>query len=157
MRPKIAKAGAKQRTGIEEINRAITQMDGVTQQNAALVEQAAAAAQPMQEQTERLSQRVSIFKLGATVSMPDAGRAAARIVDVTPKPVQLPSKTARNFSAKAIAAAVQGDDSRESFQAGALHIALISPPSMRIAEPVIHFAAGDTRKAINSPISSGWP
>ena len=111
----ISAASREQRTGIEEINRAITQMDGVTQQNAALVEQAAAAAQSMQEQAERLSQAVSIFKLGDSVAVPDTARAAAKIVDVTPKPVQLPRKAVKDLSAKAIAAAAQGDDSWESF------------------------------------------
>lgn len=49
--------------GIDEINRAVTQMDEVTQQNAALVEQAAAAAQSMQEQASGLANTVSVFKL----------------------------------------------------------------------------------------------
>src|SRR5690606_29689712 len=41
------------------------------------------------------------------------------------------------------------------FHDAAHYMALISPPSMRSADPVIHFAAGDTRKAISSAISSG--
>ncbi|MGC7974524.1 methyl-accepting chemotaxis protein, partial [Salmonella enterica] len=56
-------ASSEQSTGIEEINRAITQMDEVTQQNAALVEEAAAAAQSLQDQAGRLSQVVSVFKI----------------------------------------------------------------------------------------------
>ncbi|ADJ66081.1 HAMP domain-containing protein [Herbaspirillum seropedicae] len=59
----ISAASNEQSTGIEEINRAITQMDEVTQQNAALVEEAAAAAQSLQDQAARLSQVVSVFKL----------------------------------------------------------------------------------------------
>jgi methyl-accepting chemotaxis protein len=59
----ISSASHEQSTGIEEINRAITQMDEVTQQNAALVEQAAAAAQSLQDQAARLSEVVSVFKL----------------------------------------------------------------------------------------------
>ena len=47
----------------EQINQAITQMDQVTQQNAALVEEAAAAAQSMQEQAGNLVEAVSVFKL----------------------------------------------------------------------------------------------
>ncbi|MFZ3160560.1 MAG: methyl-accepting chemotaxis protein, partial [Rhodoferax sp.] len=47
----------------EQINQAITQMDQVTQQNAALVEEAAAAAASLQEQANGLSQVVSVFKL----------------------------------------------------------------------------------------------
>jgi methyl-accepting chemotaxis protein len=59
----ISAASHEQSTGIEEINRAITQMDEVTQQNAALVEEAAAAAQSLQEQAGKLTQVVSVFKL----------------------------------------------------------------------------------------------
>jgi methyl-accepting chemotaxis protein-1 (serine sensor receptor) len=60
----IEAAGREQTLGIEQINQAITQMDQVTQQNAALVEEAAAAAQSLQEQAGGLSQVVSVFKLG---------------------------------------------------------------------------------------------
>ncbi|NVD74035.1 hypothetical protein HUX88_26405 [Duganella sp. BJB1802] len=56
-------AGNEQTSGIEQINRAIIQMDSVTQQNAALVEEAAAAAQSMQEQSAKLAGLVSIFTL----------------------------------------------------------------------------------------------
>ena len=59
----IADASEEQRIGIEQVNFAITQMDQVTQQNAALVEQAAAAAAAMQEQSAQLAQSVSVFKL----------------------------------------------------------------------------------------------
>ncbi|WP_194722688.1 methyl-accepting chemotaxis protein [Noviherbaspirillum malthae] len=58
----ITSASQEQSTGIEEINRAISQMDQVTQQNAALVEQAAAAAESMQDQAANLTQLVSVFK-----------------------------------------------------------------------------------------------
>src|SRR5450830_424452 len=60
----ITAAGQEQSTGIEEVNRAITQMDEMTQQNAALVEQAAAAAESMEEQAANLAHAVSAFKLG---------------------------------------------------------------------------------------------
>jgi methyl-accepting chemotaxis protein len=59
----ISAASQEQSVGIDEINRAVTQMDEVTQQNAALVEEAAAAAQSLQDQARNLSQVVSVFKL----------------------------------------------------------------------------------------------
>ena len=62
----IATASEQQSSGIEQINLAITQMDEVTQQNAALVEQAAASAQSMQDQAERLAAGVAKFKLART-------------------------------------------------------------------------------------------
>jgi len=57
----ITDASKEQSTGIDEINHAITQMDQVTQQNAALVEQAAAAAQSLQDQARKLSTTVGAF------------------------------------------------------------------------------------------------
>jgi len=59
----ISLASDEQTRGIEQINHAITQMEQVTQQNAALVEEAAAAAVSMQTQTKHLADVVSIFKL----------------------------------------------------------------------------------------------
>ncbi|MRT31134.1 MULTISPECIES: methyl-accepting chemotaxis protein [Herbaspirillum] len=59
----ISAASREQSAGIEEVNRAITQMDQVTQQNAALVEEAAAAAASMQDQAAQLAQLVSVFRL----------------------------------------------------------------------------------------------
>jgi methyl-accepting chemotaxis protein len=60
----ITAASGEQSTGIGHVNTAITEMDSVTQQNAALVEQAAAAAGSMQEQAANLAELVSRFKLG---------------------------------------------------------------------------------------------
>jgi methyl-accepting chemotaxis protein len=59
----ITAAGREQASGIQQINDAIVQMDQTTQQNAALVEQAAAAASTLQGQAKRLQQSVSIFLL----------------------------------------------------------------------------------------------
>ena len=61
----ITTASHEQEKGIEQINRAIGEMDSVTQQNAALVEQAAAAAESLQDQSLKLAQVVSAFKLDA--------------------------------------------------------------------------------------------
>ncbi len=62
----ISNASEEQSQGIAQVNDAITQMDQVTQQNAALVEQAAAAAESMQEQSAKLADVVSVFKLHDT-------------------------------------------------------------------------------------------
>ena len=58
----IAAASAEQSTGIEEVNGAVSQMDEMTQQNAALVEQAAAAAESLLEQATSMTEAVAIFK-----------------------------------------------------------------------------------------------
>ena len=59
----IANASAEQSAGIEQVNLSIIEMDSMTQQNAALVEEAAAAAQSLQDQAGELARVVSIFKL----------------------------------------------------------------------------------------------
>lgn len=61
--PLPAVASDEQGRGIEQVNRAIGQIDEVTQQNAALVEEAAAAAQSLDEQATRLSGTVSVFRV----------------------------------------------------------------------------------------------
>ncbi len=79
----ITAASQEQSSGIEEVNRAIGQMDEMTQQNAALVEQAAAAAESMQEQAVQLAQAVSVFKLegdgqGAAIGLATAAALPAK-------------------------------------------------------------------------------
>ena len=76
----ISAASDEQRVGIEQVSQAITQMDEVTQQNAALVEEAAAAAGSMQDQANTLTQVVSAFKLDSSVAhgMPQARKPQAR-------------------------------------------------------------------------------
>ncbi len=59
----ISAASVEQSDGIEQVNHAITQMDEVTQQNAALVEQAAAAAESLEEQGHTLSNLAAVFKI----------------------------------------------------------------------------------------------
>ena len=64
----IATASAEQSHDIEEVNRAVVDMDDMTQKTAALVEQAAAAAESLHEQAEQLSKNVGIFKLAQDLS-----------------------------------------------------------------------------------------
>jgi methyl-accepting chemotaxis protein len=59
----IAEASGEQSMGIQEIGQAVGQMDEMTQQNAALVEQAAAAAESLEEQAEHLAAVLDVFKL----------------------------------------------------------------------------------------------
>jgi methyl-accepting chemotaxis protein len=75
----ITHASQEQTGGIEQVNQAIGQMDQVTQQNAALVEEAAAAAGSMQDQAAQLAQVVGVFKLaGPALAAPAAPAAPAR-------------------------------------------------------------------------------
>jgi methyl-accepting chemotaxis protein len=74
----ITSASQEQTSGIEQINVAVAQMDQVTQQNASLVEEAAAAAESMQEQAAKLAQIVAVFKLDASAPL-SAPRANPRL------------------------------------------------------------------------------
>jgi methyl-accepting chemotaxis protein-1 (serine sensor receptor) len=69
----IATASREQADGIGQVNGAVADMDGVTQQNAALVEQAAAAAASLQDQAQRLTEVVAVFKVNTS-----------QVIDVTP-------------------------------------------------------------------------
>ena len=59
----ITAASDEQAQGIEEINFALTRMDDATQQNAALVEEAAAAAKSLEEQTRNLAATIGSFRI----------------------------------------------------------------------------------------------
>ncbi len=74
----ISAASQEQSSGIEQVNQAIVQMDQVTQQNAALVEEASAAAESMQEQARGLVAAVSVFKLTHGAAAGPAASPAAR-------------------------------------------------------------------------------
>jgi methyl-accepting chemotaxis protein len=78
----ISAAGREQELGIGQINQAVIEMDSVTQQNAALVEEAAAAAESLQDQAGKLMQVVSIFRLDGAVP---ATRSTARVALLTPR------------------------------------------------------------------------
>jgi len=75
----IAAASQEQSSGIDQVNRAVMQMDEVTQQNAALVEEAAAAARAMQDQADALERQVRYFRVpGGDVAPRAAAAAVAR-------------------------------------------------------------------------------
>jgi hypothetical protein len=67
----ISTASVEQSAGIAEMGRAITQIEGVTQHNAALVGQTSAATQSMSEQARRLEEAVSVFQLDEDAATPE--------------------------------------------------------------------------------------
>ena len=85
MMGEISSASAEQSAGIGQVNQAIVQMDQVTQQNAALVEEAAAAAGALQEQSKQLLAAVQVFQLDA------ASAPAALAVTADLKQASLPA------------------------------------------------------------------
>ncbi|MCT8358660.1 methyl-accepting chemotaxis protein [Xanthomonas citri pv. anacardii] len=73
----ISAASQEQSAGIEQVNTTVTQMDETTQQNAALVEEATAAARAMEEQATQLTEAVAVFKIEGGKALP-VGAASAR-------------------------------------------------------------------------------
>jgi len=134
----ISAASQEQTTGIEQVNQAVAQMDQVTQQNAALVEEAAAAAGALEEQAQKLKSVVSVFTVAAdgtvsrqVVSVPHvahtltAGKPAmkAAVVPVRPAaqrpPIVPKSRDAQllrpKLSQPAAAASSASDDNWSAF------------------------------------------
>ncbi|HEY1152137.1 MAG TPA: methyl-accepting chemotaxis protein, partial [Pseudoduganella sp.] len=121
----IANASQEQSAGIEQVNRSIIDMDAMTQQNAALVEESAAAAQALQDQATELARVVSIFKLEAGEERMLAAPVAApapvvtqHAVAVVPKPAARPARKAAAPAAspekkKVVAAATSADEWEE--------------------------------------------
>jgi len=98
----ISAASLEQTEGIEQINQAVAQMDEGTQQNAALVEEAAAAAAALREQSTRLAQAVSVFRIDgeqllaastASVAAPSAELPARSRPALAVRPAQRPPGT----------------------------------------------------------------
>ena len=94
----ITSASNEQEAGIEQINQAITEMDAVTQQNAALVEEAAAASEALQDQAGILAEAVSVFKLDGTQALPPVPGPA---IHAPAKPAAAPRVTAKAAAAPA--------------------------------------------------------
>ncbi|MET0982730.1 MAG: methyl-accepting chemotaxis protein [Telluria sp.] len=84
----IMNATQEQTAGIGEVNTAVAQMDQVTQQNAALVEEAAAASESMQVQAAQLAQVVSVFRLSGTATHAPAAALPAPAKAISPKPAR---------------------------------------------------------------------
>ncbi|WP_250528993.1 methyl-accepting chemotaxis protein [Caballeronia sp. ATUFL_F1_KS4A] len=98
----IAAASEEQSSGIEQVSRAVTQMDEVTQQNAALVEEAAAAAQSLEDQAGRLRQAVAVFQVAdgaALAAVPAASTMAAKIAPRATMPARVALKSAKRAPA----------------------------------------------------------
>ena len=117
----IHSASAEQSQGIAEVNQAVSQLDQMTQQNSALVEESAAAADSMREQAQRLAKVVSVFRLGnesvaqspspsvaprRPAPAPAAARKPAPTALTQPRPTSRPAATPRKVGAppRAIAA-----------------------------------------------------
>jgi methyl-accepting chemotaxis protein len=100
----ISAASGEQHRGIEQVNVAISQMDEVTQQNAALVEQASAATQSMASQAATLRELVSVFRLPGGQQANAMSAASTPAKTVAHAAVAVPRKTMSAASAKPLVA-----------------------------------------------------
>jgi methyl-accepting chemotaxis protein len=114
----ITAASQEQSAGIAQVNQAIIEMDSVTQQNAALVEEAASAAQSLQDQAADVASVVSVFKLDpayhATKAAPAQTLHVAEVTKLKPRAKQatIPQAPPRAMPKLAV---VGGDDEWEEF------------------------------------------
>jgi len=101
----IASAATEQRDGISQVNAAVTNLDQMTQQNAALVEESAAAAQSLREQAARLTEVVSVFNVGnkATLASGKPVSAAKPSAPAFKPAIASPAKAAPRAAAKPVA------------------------------------------------------
>ncbi len=112
----IAAASQEQSIGIEQVNKAITQLDEVTQQNAALVEEAAAAAESLDDQARDMSQRMAFFRINDGAVQP-ATPAAPRVqqAQAVSQPAPAPAARPSARPAPSPRPAADGDGEWEEF------------------------------------------
>ncbi|MEW5728612.1 MAG: hypothetical protein AB1918_12375, partial [Pseudomonadota bacterium] len=113
----------EQASGIEQVNAAVSQMDEMTQQNAALVEESAAAAQALEHQADELARQMGFFNVGAqaasrheAMAKRDAAppRPAAKpVIKATPVKAKVPARPATPAAARPTAKAAAADDWKE--------------------------------------------
>ena len=123
----IAAASDEQSRGIEQVNQAITQMDQVTQQNAALVEEAAASAQSLEDQGKELGRAVSTFRIATNAAAFAPAKVSAR-----PAP-RIPVKPATPLKRQAL----------QPKKSKAIEPALEAPAAA--AQPAVETAGDDWR------------
>ncbi|WP_179188268.1 methyl-accepting chemotaxis protein [Kiloniella majae] len=114
----IAASSREQASGVEEINAAVTAMDEMTQQNAALVEESSAAARTLEEQAEGLSEMIGFFKTNDTgrASRPQRPKEVKQASPTTtPKPQTSPKRVTALKPTTATAVAVEDDDDWSEF------------------------------------------
>jgi hypothetical protein len=144
----ISAASTEQSMGVSQVGEAVTQMDQVTQQNAALVEEMAAAASSLKTQAEELLNTVNVLKVdGAAVSSSGQRSAAAAprraIRDITPRPMAVGSNASHASNTAKLSAPASGPTPGHS-----------SAPSSSTAKPEAQAPAQQVAKS-NTQSGSG--
>ena len=88
----IAAASEEQATGIDMVNRAVTEMDGSVQHNVSIVQQAAKASATMEGEAQSLLELVRFFQVDGVDPVPPAGTLVTRAADAEPAPVGAPAQ-----------------------------------------------------------------
>jgi methyl-accepting chemotaxis protein len=128
----ITAAASVQSTGINEINRAVVNLDQMTQQNSALVEQSAAAATSMREQAGQLAAAVAVFKVNPSLHG-DAPAAYASTVKLAPVAAPVRPTPALKLAPRSVAAKLPN----KTFTASKLAtVAAPARPATRAAAPL---------------------
>ncbi|PWK76245.1 methyl-accepting chemotaxis protein [Aminobacter sp. AP02] len=108
----IAASAHEQSTGLDQVNSAVNQMDQVTQQNAAMVEESTAASHSLSQETEELSRQISTFRLGKAVAVETSRPSSHKAPVRAPRP-ELKVAVASYGSNAARAIAPAADDWQE--------------------------------------------
>jgi methyl-accepting chemotaxis protein-1 (serine sensor receptor) len=164
----ISAASEEQSSGIDQVNRAVSQMDEVTQQNAALVEEAAAAAGSLQEQAQRLAEAVAVFKINAgevievpahrLAQQPDAPRMPApRAQAPTSRPAAPAARLAKPAAAPAqnaaqtVSQAPQAPQAEAEADAGEAQAPKPAPRKTQVARPKPAASAATVARPLRRP------
>jgi methyl-accepting chemotaxis protein len=148
----ISAASEEQSGGIEQVNRAVTQMDTVTQQNAALVEQAAAAAASLEEQTRQLQSVLGTWRTGGA----QARSASAGPARVTPAsaPAAVSGAAKRAAPSPASAASAGAKAAAAATPAASADSAAPAPAAKPAAKPAAQPAAKSAAKPAVRPAAA---
>ncbi len=112
----IAASAQEQATGLDQVNTAVNQMDQVTQQNAAMVEESTAASHALAKETEELSKLISRFELGQSQPSFGTGRAVHKVSAASKPPAQAkPVRALRTGGAGQAVRKLEPDSNWEEF------------------------------------------
>ncbi len=93
----IASASEEQSKGIEQVSLAVSQMDSVTQQNASLVQESAAASAALEEQAEQLRQAVAVFRVNGHTALSGAKPGKPQSTPLRPASASAPTASDSNW------------------------------------------------------------
>jgi methyl-accepting chemotaxis protein len=146
----ISAAAREQSEGIAVVNGSVVQLDQMTQQNAALVEESAAAAESLREQSARMAEAISVFRLGGGAQRPSPAKTPAAHKPAAPKPAPRPAPKPGPRPAAAAATAKTPSAAKAAAPVTRPAASSTTSPTKRpaaVPAPAPQAAAAPTRKA----------